>query len=233
VRKLMRGRAGIVIALLGTVLVVVAIACEVFPQHVVDLYWSAKRWVSAALYLEELPRIRKLYPRLVLPYEDADGYSILGAWMTANFGEGGGSLVIQQEAGSGSAETPPRVAERCLPGFVRAGFEEAFYDYTKQNAENWLLQPYIQCKAVRYTLAPAPALMPGLAHGYWNALYDAWRADYYVTFSIVGFDSHRSRAVLFATAAGEFGTERTYSLFTRQGATWLRQYVFECGSVFE
>ena len=232
VKKLMRGRAGIVIALLGTVLVVVLIACEVFPQQVVDLYWDAKRWASAAVHLKELPRRQRAYPRLALPYEDADGYAVLSAWITSSSREGGGSLVIQQEAGAGSPEPPPPVIERCLPGLVRAEFEEAFSDYMRQNAENWLLQPYIQWKGVRYTLAPAAALMPGWAGGTWNVPYDAWRANY-VTFSIVGFDSHRSRAVLFATQTGESGISRAYYLFRRKGATWLKEYWYDCGSVFE
>jgi hypothetical protein len=228
----MRRRAGIVIALLGTVLVGVLIACEAFPQQVVDLYWGAKRWANAAVHLEELRRTHGAYPRLVLPYEDVDGYAVLSTWIATNFRGRGGSLVIQQEAGAGTPEPPPPVIEACLPSSIRAEFGEAFSDYTRQNAENWLLQPYIQQKAVSYTLVPASALMPGWAGGNWNAPYDTWRARY-ITFSIVGFDSHRSGAVLFATQLEQSGTGRAYYLFRRKGASWLLEHSYSCGSVFE
>jgi len=167
----------------------------------------------------------------VLPYEDVDGYKVLSTWITINFQGGDGSLVIQQDAGAGSPEPPPPVIGTCLPSFIRAEFGEALSDYTRQNAENWLLQPYFEQKR-GYTLVPASALMPGWAGGNWNAPYDTWRARY-TAFSIVGFDSHRSRAVLFATQYMQSGTGRSYFLFGRRGASWLLEHSYSCGSVFE
>lgn len=193
-------------------------AARFFPQQVVDMHWFAERWASAALHLEKLSGKGATYPRLVLPYEDADGYSVLGAFIDDYFRLFTEPVVIQQEAGALSPEPPPAIPEHCF-GRVRSEFTEAISDYTTQNAARWLLQPFFGHSRVGYTLVPSAKLVPGWGGGDSNAPGDT-RLRTYTIVSAVGFDSHHRRAVLSVSQHYELEGNRLYLLLRKTDATW-------------
>jgi hypothetical protein len=168
--------------------------------------------------------------RVALPFEDADGYAVMSAWIEAYVRDGSGPLVIQQEVGASylkgwvqapgdSTEPPNHVPLSCFSKRLRSEFEEAIRNYAEQNAHDWLLERSIVSKRLAYSLVPASGLLPGWGTGGQNPPGDSRIAGYTV-FSAVGFDSHRKRAVLFVANRYRLGGGCSYFLFRRSGSIW-------------
>jgi hypothetical protein len=232
VKALVLNNRRAVFTLLGCVLVCGFVACELFPGEVVDFYWTAKRWTNAAWHLERPPQFRLAVPGLVLPYEDADGYAVLSAWITASFPVKSGIVVIQREAGTSSPEPPRSIPRSCFSSNIRSEFGEAFSDYSEKNAVGWLFRPSSRPKLARYTLAPASDLISGWSHGEPDGSGDARRREYAVV-SAVGFDSHRRRAVLFVSQHYQTGGYFGHLLFRKNGASWQLAKTPICGGFIE
>jgi hypothetical protein len=168
--------------------------------------------------------------RVALPYKDPDGYGVLSAWIRTYVGRGSEPLVVQQEVGAsyltGWVQTPGdspepsnNVPSSCFSKRLRSEFEAAFRDYAEQNSRDWLLERSIVTKGLAYSLVPTSALLPGWGAGGQNPLGDD-RIARYTVFSAVGFDSHRTRAVLFVANRYRLGGGCEYFLFRRSGSTW-------------
>jgi len=212
-------RHRIVIACLGCLVACGFLACELFPTQVVDLYWGAKQWANAAARLEQLPPTHPAAPRPILPYADADGYAVCTAWINSYFRKGNWFLAIQQEAGASSPERPFEMPVSILPRRIQSEFGQAFLDYSNQNAERWLLGPFIEPTHARYTLVPASGLFQGWGDSGPNAPGDNRRPKYAVL-SAVGFDTRRSRAVLFVAMHYGLDTNFSFFLFRKDSAVW-------------
>jgi hypothetical protein len=165
---------------------------------------------------KQSPEDKKAAPT---PYVDTDGYQIFANLLA---GEKASSFVIQAETESFQKTTPKNLGIKGDAKFMKL-WGVALRDLATEYRTPKLLGKYIPL-AVPYEIVPEERLTEVIDHGRgWATFYEQYPlAHGYYSFSPVGFNAAKTRAIVWMTYScdGLCGAGGTYHFFEKRGGRW-------------